>query len=604
MTFLAEGGAVFAPGSQATTIAKRQKIGRITAGLKADRESFISHWRELNDYISPRRARFLISDVNKGERRSTKIVDSTATFAARTLQSGMMAGVTSPARPWFRLTVPQPELRESAAVKAYLYDVEDGMRTVFTRSNLYNVLPSLYADMGVFGTAAMAVMEDDEDVIRCTSFPIGSYMLGQDSKGRVRLFIREFRMTVRQIVERFGRTVPKAVIRLMEDGSGAPTAAPGETIDWSRISASVRSQWTNDNRETWIDVAHIIMPNDEYNDRKAGAQYKPFTSCYFESGVDEGKLLEEGGFDEFPILAPRWETTGEDVYGTNSPGIATLGDIKQLQLMEKRKAQAIEKMINPPMNAPMAMRNFAATILPGGINYGDAPANQGFRPVYQLQFDIAPLMEDENLIRFRISRGFFEDLFLMLASSDRREITAREVEERHEEKLLALGSMLENLNQDCLDPLIDRVFAIMNRRGLLPEPPEELEGTALRVEYISIMAQAQKMVGLGALERFAGFVGEMAKTDPSVLDKVDRDQMVDEYAEMTGVSPQVVVPDEDVAMIRQQRAEAAQARERTALAAQEAQAAQTLSETDTTKPSALTDLLDAARAGPIPAVAA
>lgn len=577
MTFLSEGGAVF--GSTAATAAKRTKYGRIRAGLDRDRQSFFAHWRELNDYISPRRGRFLISDVNKGDRRSSKIIDSTATFAARTLQSGMMAGVTSPARPWFRLTLPDSDLAESAAVKRWLYTVENGMQTIFTKSNLYNVLPALYLDMGVFGTGAMLVVEDAEDVIRCFSVPIGSYFVGTDAKNRVRVFLREYQMTVRQVVERFGGEL-----------GGAPTDA-GDAIDWSNISVTVRRQWENDNKEAWVNVSHLIMPNDEYDGVRMAAQYKPFLSVYFEQSVDEGKLLEEGGFDEFPVLAPRWETTGEDVYATNSPGIATLGDIKQLQLMERRKAQAIEKMINPPMIAPMAMRNFPTSIMPGDVNYSDVPNAQGFRPVYEVRFDLGPLMEDENLIRQRISRGFFEDLFLMLASSDRREITAREIDERHEEKLLALGSMLENLNQDCLDPLIDRAFAIMLRRGLIPEPPEEIQGQPLKVEYISIMAQAQKMVGLSGLERFTAFAGQIAQLDPSVLDKVDRDQLIDEYAEMTGVPPTVVVPDDDVLDIRAQRAQQAQQRQMTELAAQEAKAAQTLSQTDTSGKNALTDLL-------------
>jgi hypothetical protein len=93
-------------------------------------------------------------------------------MAARTLRSGMMAGVTSPARPWFKLGFADQEVAELPAVKQWLNTVETRMRNVFARSNLYKVLPIIYGDMGVFGTGCLYIEEDAEHVFSVESFPV------------------------------------------------------------------------------------------------------------------------------------------------------------------------------------------------------------------------------------------------------------------------------------------------------------------------------------------------------------------------------------------------------------------------------------------------
>jgi len=292
--------------------------------------------------------------------------------------------------------------------------------------------------------------------------------------------------------------------------------------------------------------------------------------------------------------------TGEDVYGTECPGMSTLGDVKALQLMHKRKAQAIEKMVNPPMVGPSSLRTMKASILPGDITYSDEREGQkGFRPAHEVNPRIQELLMDIQDHQNRVRRGFYEDLFLMLSTSDRRQITAREIEERHEEKLLALGPVLEQLNQDLLDPLIDITFNVLVKQGMIPEPPEELQGIDLKVEYISIMAQAQKLAGISGLERFAGMVGQMVQStgDPSILDKVDADQFIDEYGDITGIPPRIIRPDEDVKAIREGRAKAQQAQAATAQAKEVTSSVKDLSQTDMSGDNALTRLAKMAEAG-------
>jgi hypothetical protein len=575
---------------------KRHKLELLRAQLEIERSSFLQHWRELGDYVLPRRPRFEITDVNRGDKRNQKIYDSTATLASRTLRSGMMAGVTSPARPWFRLTTSDPDLSESGNVKKWLSIVQDRMQTSFLRSNLYNVLPTMYGDLGVFGTAPIFIEEDFKNVLRATSFPIGSYSIAKDYRGVVNTFVREFRMTVRQLIEQFGVKVNNKYV-------------------FDNFSDTVKSLYNSGHYEQWVDVTHVVYPNDEYIPDRIEAKYKKYASCYYErgsygfsgnsqidtqhiGGVDNNKFLRESGYDYFPVLCPRWETTGEDVYGTDCPGMTALPDIKQLQTGEKRVAQAIEKMINPPMVAPTSLKNSKVSILPGDITYADARDGQaGLRTAHEVSLSINEMEGKQAQVRQRVQRAFYEDLFLMLANDTRSNITAREIEERHEEKLLALGPVLEQLNQDLLDPLIDLSFDMHLRQGMIPPPPEELQGVDLKVEYISIMAQAQKLVGIAGVERFTSYVGNLAAVNPNILDKVDFDQAVDVYADMTSVPPSMVRTDEDVAAMRTQKSQAEQKQQRMNMMQQGAAVAKDLSASSMEGDNALSMLAEQARAG-------
>lgn len=553
-------------------LTKREHFERRKSALVNERASFITHYRELSDWISPRRGRFFVQDRNKGDKRNAKIINSAATMALRTLASGMMAGITSPARPWFRLATPDKDMMEFGPVKLWLAAVEQRMREVFAGSNLYNQLSVLYRELGLFGTGCMTVLEDFDDVIRVYNHTSGGYMIGQSHRLEVDTLYREFDMTVGQLVAQFVY-------------GGNRAAKP----NWSVVSPTVKNLWDRGTTDAWVTTVHAIEPNDGRDLRMRDARNKPFRSVYYEVGATGDTMLRESGFDEFPAMAPRWDVTGEDIYGTDCPGMTALGDVKALQIEERRKAQAIDKMSNPPLSGPASLRNVPVSSLPGGLTIYDQGEKQALSPVYQVDPRINELMLDIQRTEQRIERAFYADLFLMLSMSDRRQITAREVEERHEEKLLMLGPVLERLHNELLDPLIDRVFAIMLRastdgngrwldRAVIPEPPQELRGMDLKVEYISILAQAQKAVGTVGIERIAGFVGGLAAINPEVVDKLDLDQMVDDYGELTGVSPKLVRPDDDVAQRRAQRAKQVAAQQAIAQAQPMAETAKTLTD--------------------------
>lgn len=547
----------------------KERLNKQFAQLESERQSFEPHWRELSDYINPRSSRFLTSEVNRNDRRNTRIIDSTGTMAARTLASGMMSGITSPARPWFRLATPDPEMMDYGPVKLWLETVQNRMNDMFNKSNLYQSLPQLYGSLGTYSTGAMAVLDDDEDIIRTMPFPIGSYYLANSPRGSVDTCFRKFSMTVRQLVQEFGL---------------------------NNVSESVKGMWESGTYEKWVDVMHSVYPNIDRDTAKLDSKNKPFKSVYYEVGGDGDKLLRESGFDEFPIMAPRWEVNGEDVYGSSCPGMLALGPVKALQLLQKRKSQLIDKATNPPMVGPASLKNQRVSLLPGDITYIDQITGQdGFRPAYLVNPSTSDLVADIQDTRQTINSAYFVDLFMMLQNINTRSMPVEAVIEMKEEKLLMLGPVLERLNDECLNPLIDRAFSMMVRKNMLPPPPDVMEGMPLKVEYISVMAQAQKSIGLSSLASTVGFIGQLAalgKTE--ALDKLNADQAIDAFADMSGVSPTVIVPQDQVEQDRQERAQQQQQQQALAMAQAAAQGAKTLSEAQMKDPSALSAMAQAA----------
>jgi hypothetical protein len=534
---------------QVNAIDRRTRYEELRAALWSERMSgFDSHWRDLADNFMPRRVRWTVEDRNKGDRRNQDIIDSTGRFSARTLASGLHSGLTSPARPWLKLTTPNQDLAEFGPVKRWLHTVTQRMLVLFATTNLYNVLPLVYLDMGIFGTAAMAIVGDVRDLFRCYSYPIGSYALGLDHRNVVGTFTREYELTVRQVVESFG------------------VQPNGRDIKWDRISRTVRDLWDRSSYEVAVPVCWMVKPNDLRYERASGprpAKFLPYASCHWEYGSSEPVFLRESGFKNNPIMAPRWDVTGEDSYGTDSPGMTALGDTQQLQSMQLEKAKAIAKQVDPPVVAPSQIRGHKTSLLAGDITYVDLREGmQGMRSVYDVNLNLRDLTADIREVQYRIQRAFYEDLFLMLARSDEvrgtQPPTAREIDERHEEKLLALGPVLERTNDELLDPIVDRVYNMMDEAGLFPPPPPELEGVVLKVEYISILAQAQKLVGVVGQDRFLQSAAMLAEQFPEVKFKIDTNRVINNYADMLGVDPSIVRSDEDADAMREQAAQAVQ----------------------------------------------
>ncbi len=534
---------------------KRQRILSRKAELWSERSSWVTHWRDISDYQQPRAGRFFVTDRNRGDKRANNILDNAAVFGARTLAAGMMSGMTSPARPWFRLEIQDKDLMESGAVKAWLHDSAVLLRAIFSSSNTYRSLHTLYEELGLFGTAATIVLPDFDNVLHHYPLTVGEYALGTNYKGEVDTLCREFQMTVAQLVGQFG-------------------------LD--NCSDTVKGMYNRRQLDSWVDVVHMIEPRLDREYGKMDGKNKRFSSCYIEPGRENiERYLSESGFDNFPALTPRWVVTGNDIYGT-SPGMECLGDVKQLQHQQLRKGQAIDYQVNPPITVPTKYKEAAKARLPGGVFYVDSQTNtQVVRTAFDVNLNLQHLMLDIQDVRDRIRSSYYADLFMMLANDTRSGITATEVAERHEEKLLMLGPVLERLQNELLSPMIDIAFDYANRANILPPAPPELEGLELKVEFISVLAQAQRAVAAQGVDRLLGTVGNLAQLKPEVLDKIDFDQVVDDYGDMYGVNPKIVVPDNVVAQIRAQRAQAAQAAQTAAAMPQLVESAKTAGDINT-----------------------
>lgn len=570
-----------------TARGKRTAYMRRWSALKANRSPLIAHWHDLTTHILPRSGRFFTSDKDRGGAQSyNDIYDNTGTLAHGVLSAGMMAGVTSPAQRWFKLTTANPALAKSHGVRLWLDEVEELIALVFTKSNFYDTTHALYEDLSTFGTAAMLVLPDFDNIIHCYPLAIGEFCLQQDYKGRVTTLYRECQKSVGEVVKEFGE---------------------------ENCSTQVQQQYRAGELESQVDLLHVIEPrSDRERDMRSPLNRDmPWKSVYLEqSGTDE-KLLRESGFQIFPLLAPRWRVNGGDVYGT-SPGMTALGDIRQLQREQLDKGRAIAFQAQPPLQVPTSMKDREQDGQPGGQSYVEPaqvlPFDQvtpsgGIRSAFEVTLDLNHLVTDIADVRDRINRAFHVDLFLMIASAAAGDTqrTKYEVQQLLEEKLMILGPALQRVDHEFLRPVVDIVFHEMTRAGALPPAPPELEGQNLSVEFVGMLAQAQKAVGSASEVQFIAEVLQVAEKVPEILDKLNFDKWVDNHARRRGIPAELIVDDEAVKALRQARGRAQAMAEQAQVGAVQAGAVKDLAASPTNQPNALTGVMRALRGEAIPA---
>ncbi len=501
---------------------------RLYDELKRESASWTAVWKELCAYLAPTRGFFDGQPPNQGRRIDHKtLLDSDPCLAVEVLCAGMMSGLTSPSRSWFDLTLAPEELMNLPGAREWVFEIKKRLEDVFAKSNVYSVLHGFYQEISVFGTAAFLLEEDPQKGIRCRPFTIGEYCLGTDAAGRVDRFGREFFMTAGQMKEFFGEgKLPPAVRRECEDNRSF----------------------------SWHKIIHLIVPNPSADPAKQDYAHMPYSSVYL---TENGTLLRESGYREFPVIAARWEVkNAADAYG-RGPGWKCLGDVKMLQKMQKTKLVALDKSTNPPMMVSANVQG-EVNLLPGGITRYNGTTDAAVKPAYQVQPDLKSLEASIQSVRETIRAQFFADVFLMLSAQNYSNMTAAEVAERHQEKLLVLGPVLERLKNELLDPLIDRAFNLLFRQGLLPPAPPSIEGLEMKVEYVSMIAQAQKAAGLAALVQGLNYAASLAASNPEVLDRVDYDRALEEGLNTLGVAPALLRGARETEEIRSARRQAQQ----------------------------------------------
>jgi hypothetical protein len=566
----------------------RQRVLRFWRGMKAERDFYLPTWRDIASYVLPQAARFMpgdtrANDTRRGQSQMDLILNNAAGHSLETGSAGMASSLTNPARPWFRITTADPMLAESYSVRGYCFQVERLVQWVFARSNIHGVLVSLYRNAMAFGTAPMWIDEDEKEVIRAYTLPIGQFALAASYQGRIDTVAREFPMTVRQLLQRFG-----------EDNEGFSTGT-------KRLIE--RREW---NQQVPGGVLHIVCPNEDLDAGALDGRQMKSQSIWMELGAEDNvPPLKVSGYREFPVMTARWEVNGtDDVYGTG-PVHRALPDIKQLQHTEEQKLNLLDKLVSPPLNYAGSLRGDFPSIMAGALNVVPGDGSGKVEPTYAPDVKGYELAAGQcEVLEQRIRKALHEDLWRMLTdlSADNRPagMTATEVVERHEEKLILLGPVVDRFHNEVLSPLIKRTVSVLAERRMLPPPPDELvqalmRGEDVRIEYISTLAQAQRILGIGSLERFGSIVRQIAETDPTgaVMDKVDRDEVIDQAADMLGIPPNIVRADDAVAEMRISRARNAAAQQQMQWTTAAAQQAAALAKTPMSGDTALSRLLAA-----------
>lgn len=560
-------------------IAEAERLRKKGAQLVKDRDSsWLAKWKDMRDFLAPNDGQFEGDQPNDGSRRDRRMTNKRPMRSAQIAAAGMASGMASQARPWFNLAAPNG-VQKSAGVDRWLYEVADAIRQVLAKSNLYNILPQVFHSQAVYGTAAMSALPDDEDIVRFHHYPVGTFALDTSARGVVDTFYREYTMTPRQMAQQFGK----------------------DNLSINVAMAAQRGELTP------ITICHLIEPNPDADMQRVDKAAMPWRSTYWEKGGNDGMVLRQSGFTAFPVMAPRWDVNGVNVYGTG-PGDVALGKSKELQLLEADKLRVVQQYARPAVTAPLSMRGQAASLVPGGIAWvPDNLLGSAFQPAYTPDPNVLPNLRDEiNECIGAIAGAFFEDLFLLISQSEGT-MTAYEVSQRKEEKMLMLGPVVERNNDELFDPLMNQVFAIMLEQSmprwmgllpgvpLIPPPPEELAGVPLTVEYISILAQAQKAVAAGSIERAFQFTSMLVKSGvPDAFDAIDTDEGQKGYYAAIGAPPTMIRDAEQVAAIRQARADAAAQQQQAEQGMAMAQGAKLMSETQLGGDTALSALTGAA----------
>lgn len=485
--------------------------------------AFKPDWQDLADYFLPRSVRFLTRNVNKQPAKNKKIKDSTPLIAVRNFSSGMMSGATSPATNWFKVKIRNYGKEQSYEVKTWCNQVENIFRDIFNSSNLYRILPSVYKQIGVFGISVFAMLSDEETILRCRLLPIGSYRIAKNQKGEVDTICRVYMETAGNLYNQFGE---------------------------ENVSKEVLNAIHSNRYEELFEVVHFVEPNKEYKPDSVWAENKEFISVYYENDSNEEKFLSKGGFDKFPYAVFEAEVNGEDIYPSECPGVNALPDVKQLMSMVIDEGKAVKKMISPTYKGPASLKNKKMIDAPAAFIEEDENG-RGLSPIYEVNPRVLEVDSIIEKLKESIKEIFYNDLFAMILNTAERSRTATEVNELKEEKMVLLSPLLQQIHNG-LNQVMDWVFTECVRLNILPEPPIEIMGSNMEIEFVSTLAQAQKAVKISAMERFTTFTVNLAQTlDPSLKMKLNASKIVDDYADYVNISPEQIVPDYEVEKIKQ-----------------------------------------------------
>ena len=528
---------------------KKQCVNK-AKGMLRDRLMWETRWKRIRDLQLPYIGEFedTQDSTNPARRRDDKMLQGVAWQAAQVFSAGIMSGLTPPSRQWFKFGFSDPELNKDVGATKVLDQRQEIMQAVLAGSNFYNSVHSCYLELP-FGQAPLAIFPDSKTGVRFQPLTIGTYALEVGGDGTVQRLLRRYRLTLEQIVESFGKD-----------------ALP------QRYKAQFDQNQFDNKKYT---VYWLVEPNRDREPGKIGRLNMPYRSMYWMKGSNENEWLYVGGFEEFPVPVARYIVTGMDAYG-KGPGWFAEGDVNALQVMKKDQLLGIEMGVKPPVTVTHDVMNYGGVnMYPGGMTKM-SDANSAVRPLFQVGLDIDHVSAEITLTKDDIKRAYAADLFLMLDNIDNGQMTAREIVERQQEKLQQLGPVVQRLQDEFLNNILERVYNILDRSGIFPPIPDDvletLSGKEMKIEYISPLAQAQKMSGLVNIEQAVSFTLQIAQAWPDAVKVIDPLATVEKYMELLGAPAAMRRSEEEVQQMIQAEQEAMQQAQQEQQAMQMAQA--------------------------------
>jgi hypothetical protein len=479
--------------------------------LTSQRQNWETHWQEVADYMMPRKA-----DVTKlrsrGDKRTELIFDSSPLQAVELLAASLHGMLTNPSTPWFSLRF-KDEIENEDEAKEWLESATETMYAAFNRSNFQQEIFELYHDLITFGTAAMFIEEDDDDLLKFSTRHINEVYIAENDKGRIDTVFRKFKLSARAAMQKFGTNKDFEII-------------------------------ANKDPYEEIDIIHAVYPRSDFDPTKKDKSNMPFESVYM---TGKGVELSVSGFREFPFVVPRYLKASHEIYG-RSPAMTALPDVKMLNEMSKTTIKSAQKQVDPPLLVPDDGFILPVRTVPGGLNFYRSGTRDRIEPLnIGANTPLGLNMEEQR--RNSIRNAFYVNQLMMQQGP---QMTATEVIQRNEEKMRLLGPVLGRLQSELLKPLIDRTFAILFRKNLFRPAPEFLAGQDIEIEYVSPLAKAQKSTELQSIMRAIEIMGSLANVAP-VFDHINMDRLVRHLANIVGVPQKILKSQNELNSERQQQ---------------------------------------------------
>jgi hypothetical protein len=481
--------------------------------LKSQRQNWESHWQEVADYMQPRKAD-VTKSRSKGDKRTELIFDSSPLQSVELLAASLHGMLTNPSTPWFSLRFKENEMENEDEAKEWLEDATEVMYSAFNKSNFQQEIFELYHDLITFGTAAMFIEEDDDDLLKFSTRHINEIFIAENDKGRIDTVFRKFKISARSAIQKFGAVSNNIAVIAKKD--------PYEEVE----------------------ILHAVYPRSDFDPKKKDQSNMPFASVYLDA--ESGDELSVSGFREFPFVVPRYLKASHEIYG-RSPAMTALPDVKMLNEMSKTTIKSAQKQVDPPLLVPDDGFILPVRTVPGGLNFYRSGTRDRIEPLnIGANTPLGLNMEEQR--RNSIRNAFYVNQLMM---QNGPQMTATEVIQRNEEKMRLLGPVLGRLQSELLKPLIDRTFAILLRKNLFRQAPDFLSGKDIEIEYVSPLAKAQKSTELSSIMRAIEIMGSLSNVAP-VFDHINMDKLVRHLADIVGVPQKILKPQSELNAERQQ----------------------------------------------------